>query len=317
MRKLVIRIIGQVLSIGIFVSLFLFSLFITYGYRYDFSENTVIQTSVIDICTLPGNANLYLDGSIYGDDSCQKIFGIGLGGHTIQVKKDGYYEWSKNLYLDDTNASLYSQVLLIPRPEFYTTTTLEEGVDKIWISPNQSRLAVYDKVFGIIKIFSASDTTPAILEVPAKAEDINWIDDNDLVIDTNEGRFEVNINKGEWKETTQVVFHTRPAETNLSAKGNEIWAENNGVERFITRYSEPVVSVQYFYNQSNLLISTEREVRICDFEGENCQVVAIKDAGSPIAHPDRSKKIIFVQDGVLKQLTLNGPSENKTGLIGI
>jgi len=317
MRKVVIRIIGQVFSIGIFVSLFLFSLFITYGYRYDFEQNEVIQTSVIDLCTIPGNANLYLDGSVYGDSSCQKIFGIGLGGHTLSVRKDGYYDWSKSLYLDDTNASLYSQVLLIPRPEFYTTTILEKNIDKVWISPNQSRLAVYEKVLGVIKVFSASGSAPIILEIPAKAEEINWIDDNDLAIDTDKGRFEVNIYKGEWKETTQVVFHTHSAQTNLLAKGNEIWAEENGIKKFITRYSEPIESVRYFYNQSNLLISTETEIRICDFDGENCQIIATKDAGSPIAHPERSKKIIFIQGGELKQITLNGPSEDTNIPIGI
>ncbi len=310
MRKLVIKIIGQVLSIGIFISLFLFSLFITYGYRYDFEQNEVIKTSVVDLCIIPGDADLYLDGSLYGNNACQKIFGIGIGAHTLDVKKDGYYEWSKDLYLDNMNAALYSQILLIPKPEFYTTTIFEKGVSTVWISPNQSHFAIYDNTLGAIKIFSATGSAPTIVEVSSDVSEINWIDDNNLAVDTGEGRFEVNIDKGDWKKTTQVVFHKRPAKTNIIIRDNEIWFAENGIEKFVTRYSQPIESAQYFYNQSNLLISTKQEVRICDFDGQNCQTVAAKDPGTPIAYPARSKKIIFVQDGVLKQLTLNGPDGN-------
>lgn len=316
MRKLVIKIIGQVLSIGIFTSLFLFSLFITYGYRYDFEQNEVIQTSVVDLCIIPGDADLYLDGGIYGNNACQKIFGIGLGAHTLDVKKDGYYDWSKSLYLDNMNAALYSQILLIPRPEFYTTTVFEKNVGTVWISPTQSHFVIYDSTLDVMKIFSAAGSTPTIIEIPSNVSEVNWIDDKNLAVDTDEGRIEVNIDKGEWKEATQIVFHTRPDKSGIFIKDNEIWAVENGMERFITRYSQPIESAQYFYNQSNLLISTEQDVRICDFDGQNCQTITAKDPGTPVAHPARSKKIIFVQNGALKQIILNGPADNESGLIG-
>ena len=80
------------------------------------------------------------------------------------------------------------------------------------------------------------------------------------------------------------------------------------MKRFITRYGKSIQSAQYFYNKFNLLIATKDDVRICDFEGENCYVITTKDAYTPIAHPAKSKKIIFVKDGVLKQVYLSGPS---------
>ncbi|MBU0727119.1 hypothetical protein KKA95_00365, partial [Patescibacteria group bacterium] len=94
----------------------------------------------------------------------------------------------------------------------------------------------------------------------------------------------------------------------LVIHGNEIWVESGKEKMFVTRYSEPIQSAQYFYNEYNLLITTENDIRICDLEGENCHVVAEKDSWTPIAHPARSKKIIFVNGGVLTQIILSGPS---------
>ena len=37
-------------------------------------------------------------------------------------------------------------------------------------------------------------------------------------------------------------------------------------------------------------------------------MISSKDSWTPVAHPARSKKIIFVKDGVLTQVILNGPS---------
>ncbi|MBU0577695.1 PEGA domain-containing protein [Patescibacteria group bacterium] len=304
------RILAQVFSIAIFVGVFLFSLFITYGYRYDFEENQVVQTSVIDVCMAPKQADLYLDDEFYSSKACDKIFGLNLGTHSLEVKKDGYFSWNKNIYLDNEKVSLYSQILLIPKPEYYMTTVLEEGVEQVWVSPNQSRYAAYDKAFDVIKIFSASGSATIFLETPAEIMDVVWVDNNNLVTDTTDGRYEVNVNKGDWQLADEVSYHPRTIESDLIIKGNELWVMDGDEEIFITRYSGVIESAQYFYNESNLLITTENDVRICDFEGENCHVITNKDEGTPVAYPARSKKIIFVKNGTLKQLTLNGPSGN-------
>ena len=308
MKKIFFRIIGQILSISIFMGVFLFSLFITYGYRYDFEEKEVVQTSVIDVCTAPKQADLYLDGEFYSAKACDKIYGLDLGTHELEVNKNGYYSWNKNLYLDRENVSRYPQIFLVPRPEFYTTTILEEGVDEVWVSPNQSRYAIYDFSFNVVKVFSASRLTPYVLEPPAKIEDMIWVDNSRLIVDTIDGRYEVNVRKGNWQIVDQVIFRPNINDSDLIIKNNELWIEKDDEEIFITRYGKSIKSAQYFYNESNLLITTTDDIRICDFEGENCHIITTKDKGTLVAHPARSKKIIFIKDGVLQQTTLNGPS---------
>ena len=75
--------------------------------------------------------------------------------------------------------------------------------------------------------------------------------------------------------------------------GNELWIEDENAKNFITRYSVVIQSAQYFYNRSNLLITTENDVRVCDADAENCHMITMKDAGTPVASPSHSKKIIF------------------------
>ena len=112
MKKLVLKIIAQTLSIGIFVTVFLGALFITYGYRYDFEENQVIETSVVDVCLLPKKAELYVDGELYDTRSCVKITGIDVGAHDIEVRKEGYYSWKTSVFLDREKAKVFPQILL-------------------------------------------------------------------------------------------------------------------------------------------------------------------------------------------------------------
>jgi hypothetical protein len=309
MKKIILKIIGQLISIVIFCVVFFTSLFITYGYRYDFEENEVIQTSVIDICTSPKTADLYLDDELYSEKACDKIFGIGIGSHDLEVKKDGYYSWNKNLYLDDEKVSLYKQILLIPHPEFYVTTIFDENVQKVWISPNQSHYAIYDEGMDLVKIFSASRSTPYIFEASAEIKNITWIDNGHIIVDTTKGRYEANIKKGDWELVSDVLIRPHTIKNNLIIKSNELWVKNGDEEIFVTRYSNAIESAQYFYNESNLLITTESDIRICDFEGENCHLITTKDKNTLVAHPVRSKKIIFVKDGVLQQLILSTPSD--------
>ena len=309
MRKIFIKIISQIISIAIFVGVFSFALFITYGYRYDFEEKEVVQTSVIDVCTIPKQADLILDEELKSDKACQKFYGLDLGAHKLEINKDGYYAWNKNLYLDREKASLYPQIFLIPQPEFYLKTILEEGVDRVWVSPNQSNYAVYNDLFNVVKVFSASRLTPYIIEAPIKINDLIWIDNSHLVADTNGGRYEVNFRKGEWNLVEKVLFHPQKPQSNLLIKNNELWIKEKDDYVFVTRYGENIQLAQYFYNKSNLLIVTDNDIRVCDKDAENCHVVTEKDSGTDVAHPARSKKIIFVKDDILQQITLNGPSD--------
>ncbi|MBN1258675.1 PEGA domain-containing protein [Candidatus Peregrinibacteria bacterium] len=307
MKKIILKILGQVLYLGVFTSLFGFSIFITQGYRYSFDQNEIIQTGVIDLCVLPKTSEVYLDGKPYSGNSCAKLYGLSIGPHRLEVRKMGYFSWKKEVMVDKTRASVFPKTMLVPLPDFWTSATLEKGVKKIWASPNGSRFAAYNPGLNIIKIFSAARPDPVILEVPAAIKNLTWIDNKTLAADTDKGQFETSLGENGWELVTDLARYSLSQEDEVIVRNNEIWRKNNTDYTFITRLAEAIESANFFYHYSNLLIATEKEIRLCDSVVQNCQKISDKDAGTPVANPFHSKKLIFVRNGDLIQLTLNGP----------
>jgi len=232
MRKYIIKTLAPIFSVFVFLSVFSLSIFLVYGYRYDFQEKEVVSTSVIDLCIDPQKANVYLDGKLNTDNACSRFYGMALGPHSLEIKKPGFYSWKKDFSLDSDRAAVYRDILLIPHRERMTVRLL--GVDS--------------------KTFFA-----------AQIPDVN----NMIVVD-----------------------------------GLEIWKKNGEEKTFITRYSKPIQSAQYFYNTSHLLIATDSEVSVCDFEAQNCQLITLKDLDSPVFSASGSQEIVFVQNGILQEISL-------------
>lgn len=231
MKKLILKTLAPIFSVSIFFMAFSLSVFIVYGYRYDFDEKEVVSTSVLDVCIVQKEADIYLDNELKSSDSCEKFFGMDLGRHKLEVKKLGFYTWKKDFYLGRERAAVYKNVFLIPRHEFMSITKLDDDIELFFENNN--------------------------------------IKNNPIIVD-----------------------------------GFEIWKQKGEEKSFITRYSVPVQSAQYFYNSSNLLITTNKEVYICDFEAENCQLITLKDVDTSIFHKLHTKKITFVKSGLLQEVLL-------------
>jgi len=238
MRKYFVKALAPIFSISVFITAFSLSIFLVYGYRYDFEEKEVVSTSVVDVCIIQENANIYLDQELRTSDSCDKFFGMDLGRHKLEAKKLDYFSWKKDFYLGRERAAVYKNVFLIPRHEFMSIVELDEDIDLFFES---------------------------------KKEDFN----NPIIVD-----------------------------------GFEIWKKKGDKKSFITRYSVPVQQAQYFYNSSNLLITTNEGVYVCDFEAENCQLITSKDSDSSIFHKLHTKKITFVKNGLLQEISLKYSKDN-------
>ena len=301
-KTLLLKIVGQLCYFILFFGLFLGSLFVTFGYRYDFNDRAVIQTSVIDICSTPSEADLYLDNALYDKKACQKIYGLPVGSHTLKIVKDGYLSWQKNLYLNEETASLFPGIFLVPNPEHLVPKLLEPHTEKVWNSPNSWNIGIYDSKLKTLKVISMADSDPILLEAPNTIKDLTWIDNDQVVIDTPKGRYKAQIRSGEWTYVDESVFHPLMEIPKLEVQNGELWLQKGRDLQFITRYSEPIESAQMFYNDSNYLIATRNAIRLCDRDGENCHMLAEKDEKTPVIHPQHSKKILYLHNGNLMVL---------------
>jgi hypothetical protein len=146
MKNVLIRIATQTAPIAIFICVFFASALMVSGYRYDFKENAVVQTGVIDVCSLEKNAHVYLDNKLYSNEPCAKIVGLELGHHKIEVRKPGYVSWEKNVYVDPRMAKVYKNFILMPHTEYRTEKTLISAVeDTHWLSWGERLIQLQEK----------------------------------------------------------------------------------------------------------------------------------------------------------------------------
>jgi len=127
--------IGLVFFILAAPSLILYS----QGYRIDFAARKIVQTGAFYFKISPKNVDIYLDdelskktssitGSTMIGDLAPKIYGV-------EIKKDGYRSWQKNLDIKEKEVTEAKDIVLFPQNINFTVA---EQKPKIIISATSS-----------------------------------------------------------------------------------------------------------------------------------------------------------------------------------
>lgn len=82
------------------------------GYRFNIKEGTVTSTGIISVNSSPQPATVYVNGALKGATDINMT--LPYGQYTVEVKKEGYTDWKKNVSLKgetvmSLNAHLYSK----------------------------------------------------------------------------------------------------------------------------------------------------------------------------------------------------------------
>jgi len=94
------------------------TIFYSQGYRFDFKNRKVIQTGAFSIKAWPYGAMVYLDDKLA--KKTHFLFGTAFidgllpGKYKIEVKKNGYYSWQKNLEIEKEIATEMKNIFLVP-----------------------------------------------------------------------------------------------------------------------------------------------------------------------------------------------------------
>lgn len=96
------------------------------GKKYDFKNGRFVKTGILGIKTEPKNASIYINGSKHGTTN-QNIRFLNPGDYTLDIKKEGYFDWNKRLTI---------------RPQFVTWNF--ENTDNLFLffsNPEKQKLA--------------------------------------------------------------------------------------------------------------------------------------------------------------------------------
>jgi len=126
----------------LFISIAPTAIFYSQGYRFDFETKKITQTGGLFLKTEPKQVEVFIDGKL--KKKTDFFFGSALienllpKKYKIQIKKEGYYPWEKNLEIREREVTEAKKIVLIPvNPNF---NILTGEVKDFWFSPDERKI---------------------------------------------------------------------------------------------------------------------------------------------------------------------------------
>ena len=129
-----------------FISLFIIltPLLILYslGYRYDFNTNSLEKNGAFYIKSYPKGANIYINNIDTEEKTPRQITNIKPGLYNLEIKKDNYIPWKKQLYIQSGETTFVEDIVLFL--ENKEKVLLHTGSADYLINQDSSKYAYLD-----------------------------------------------------------------------------------------------------------------------------------------------------------------------------
>ena len=112
------------------------------GYRYNFDTAQVEKNGAFYIKSYPRDADIYIDGEKNKNRTPNQITNIKPGRHLIEIKKEKYGSWQKELEVSSGETTFAEDIVL-----FYQDTdkkTLSSGSTNFLLNKNEEKYALID-----------------------------------------------------------------------------------------------------------------------------------------------------------------------------
>ncbi len=134
----------------VFIFFFLLGivLFYSFGYKYNIEEKKTIQIGAIIIKTYPEKVDIYKNDFLYKNNKTianlfsdfVKIDNLKIGRYNIKMKKEGYFNWEKNINVKGGTVTELKNVVLLKKN--YNKNII---LSKIGINPDENNIWVNNK----------------------------------------------------------------------------------------------------------------------------------------------------------------------------
>lgn len=120
------------------------TVFYSLGWRFDWATKKIVQTGVFYFKVWPKNSQVYLNGEFKKKTdiffSSVNIDNLLPGKYQVEIKKDGYYDWSKTLEIKKREVTEGKNIILIPQnPNF---NLLSENVNNLFFPPDGKKVVL-------------------------------------------------------------------------------------------------------------------------------------------------------------------------------
>jgi len=181
------------------------------GYRYDFKKNQLVRTGSLVIDSVPQNALIYLEKKSQPIDFTQfarslkkwlvsgnleektpVIFNLAPNEYSLEVIKDGYYPWKKQLTVQSRQTTFADRILLFSRqPKI--DALVQEDIRAAYPSPDSPKIAylIFSEIGERISLLDIESEKSIPLHAASfPVADIRWSPSSKklLVAEDNDGR---------------------------------------------------------------------------------------------------------------------------------
>lgn len=279
------------------------AVFYSQGYRLDISpaegKVEITQTGALYFKIWPKNAGIYLDGAL--KDKTDFIFGSALIGnllpqkYIVEVKKEGYFPWSKSLELTEKRVTEAKNIILIPEElKFETLATTTKEISNILTEINISQKT--DKNFKTVERSWGTTTAYSLAD-----SNILWWEFDNLYHGEEKEQVKKTLVDEDIKE-----FSVAPDGKKLVYFNNyEIWifyledyygdfSKSKWEKVFLTRFSEEIGTILWI-NPHYLMFSVGNTIKISEVdERDRINIYDLARFKNPQVFWDEEEKKIYI-----------------------
>lgn len=133
--KLIYRLVVIFIFIGVLVSI----IALARGYRPDFKNKAITSTGILAISSSPKAAKVYINGELKG--ATDSNFTLSYGQYSVEIKKDGYTNWKKQVALKGELVLSLDAILFPLNPSLSPLTNL--GIVKAIPIKHTSKIMIF------------------------------------------------------------------------------------------------------------------------------------------------------------------------------
>jgi len=203
------------------------------GYRLDIFKQEITQNGVITVESSPFGADVYVDEKLVG--KTPKSTSVKIGSYHMTVKKDGYFNWEKDIDILEGKSTPIFPWLIKQNPKYTTLWTSTGTIEKYWINKEYNHTIFLTKEIEGYVLWEYT-LNPALWDFSSNPSEILKLDSNDVDITVSPSGLQAILKTTENSTSQYYILNTQVLSqfSNLKAlsidptKAYEItWANDN------------------------------------------------------------------------------------------
>lgn len=289
-----LRFCGKFLVVAVFFAAVTVLVLAAYGYRYDRQDNKLEPTGIVNVDGVYRDIRVLLDGSTIARSLPVSISGVREGYHHLEIQKDGFLPWGRDLQVTNGMVSSVPFVILLPSDVTtdFKTVVSTKGVYKSatteLVGASTDGLLFRDgtiySYFDILRKKKTPLLMPKNIENPVfdlvamRGYGFNEGTLRKFTIDLKNKKLAVESEEQFPYDRSDLSFiqFTPNFKTFLFLKGGEIASitpDLPGSNHLYTRFAEPVKRLSWYYDTNHFVLQVAQKLEFCDDAFSNCYIL--------------------------------------------